>query len=378
MAVVYLATQVRLGRTAALKEVDLRAGADLTRRFVREARLAGSLNHPGVVTVYDFFDHDNVPYIAMEFLPHGSLRPWIGRTSTAQAFGVLETTLAALGHAHARGIVHRDVKPENILIGSTGAVKLADFGIARAYANASARLTATGTTVGTPTYMAPEQAMNTDIGAWTDLYSLGVVAYELLLGRPPFAASDRPVDVLLQHVNDPLPPPRELDPELDAAVAAWLERMLAKAAAERPASAQAAWEELENAAVRVLGALWRRDARLLEPSLVEPPAVQPLLAQAAPAEPPPADEPATDQFITFEHRPPSRPPTPGSTEPRALHSILPPPDDPAPGTLQLAPGDALTTPVRAVAPPREPSYSLYSRGSRRRAVAVVAVVLLVV
>jgi serine/threonine protein kinase len=291
---------------------------------------------------------------------------------------VLETTLAALGHAHAHGIVHRDVKPENILVGSAGAVKLADFGIARAYANASARLTESGMTVGTPIYMAPEQAMNADIGAWTDLYSLGVVAYELFLGRPPFAARDRPVDVLLQHVNDPPPPPRELDPELDAGVAAWLERMLAKAARERPTSAQAAWEELENAAVRLLGALWRRDARLLDPSLAEPPPAQPLLAEPPPAEPPLTDVGATGQFITFEHRPPSRPPTSESAELQALHSVLPPPDDPSPATLQLASGDALTAPQQAVAPPHQPAYSLYSRGSRRRAATVLAVLLLVV
>src|ERR1700750_2366467 len=160
MAVVYIAWQSRLGRRVALKEVDLRGGHDIVERFVREARLAGSLNHPNVVTVFDFFEAEGVPYIAMEYLERGSLRPFMTGMSRAQAFGVLEGMLAGLAHAHAQGIVHRDIKPENLLVTGGGQIKIADFGIARAFANVTSRLTHTGMTVGTPVYMAPEQAMN--------------------------------------------------------------------------------------------------------------------------------------------------------------------------------------------------------------------------
>jgi YVTN family beta-propeller protein len=266
MAVVFAAWQPRLGRKAALKQVDLRGGGALAERFVREARLAASLNHPNVVTVFDFFEHEDVPYIAMEYLERGSLRPWMLELTLAQSLGVLEGMLAGLAHAHGHGIVHRDIKPENILVTEAGAIKLADFGIARAYANVTQRLTKTGMTVGTPSYMAPEQAMNQPIGPWTDLYATGVVAYEMLLRRLPFQEAEIPVAILLQHINDPIPPPRELDPTLDADIATWLQRMLAKSPKQRPESAHAAWEQLEDAAVHVIGPLWRRDARLLESS----------------------------------------------------------------------------------------------------------------
>jgi serine/threonine protein kinase len=312
MAVVYLASQRRLGRTVALKQVDLRVGGDLVERFVREARLAGSLNHPNVVTVYDFFEHDNVPYIAMEFVEGGSLRAWIGRLELAQVLGVLEGVLAGLGHAHATGIVHRDVKPENILVTTSGTVKLTDFGIARAFATVSGRLTKTGMTVGTPAYMAPEQALNRELGPWTDLYATGVVAYEMLLRRAPFEATDTPIAVLLQHVNDPVPAPRTLDPSLDGELDAWLQWILAKDPRARPDDALTAWEALEEIAVRVLGPLWRRDARLAD--------------RAASASPRPLT-PA--EFAAPGQRGPS--PPVGSREAPADHAVNPPAKDTHPG-----------------------------------------------
>ena len=192
MAVVYVARQPRLDRDVALKQVDLRGGGELVERFVREAKLAGSLNHPNIVTVHDFFEHDGMPYIAMEYLHRGSLRPWVGSLSLQQSVGVIEGMLAGLSHAHGDGLVHRDIKPENILVTTTGGIKLADFGIARAFARVTGRLTKTGMTVGTPAYMAPEQALDRQLGPWTDLYSTGVVAYEMLLGRLPFEETDTP------------------------------------------------------------------------------------------------------------------------------------------------------------------------------------------
>src|SRR3954470_3648650 len=151
MGVVYLARQTDLDRPVALKEMLAFHAADpaLARRFVRESRLAGSLSHPNVVTVLDFFEHAGVPYIAMEYVERGSLRPYVGRISLAQIGGVLEGVLAGLAAAERLTIVHRDLKPENLMVTDAGGVKIADFGIAKATvaADTGAFQTATGATV---------------------------------------------------------------------------------------------------------------------------------------------------------------------------------------------------------------------------------------
>ena len=203
MAVVYLARQAGLDREVALKELRVLHAPDdpsLAQRFLREARVVGSLGHPNIVTVHEYFEHDGTPYIAMEYLRRGSLRPWVQHLSTAQVAGVLEGLLAALDHAESYSIVHRDLKPENLLVTDQGSVKVADFGIAKARSLSNAtNLTAAGTTVGTPTYMAPEQAMAADVGPFTDLYSVGVMAYEMLAGEAPFADTDSPMAVMMRH-----------------------------------------------------------------------------------------------------------------------------------------------------------------------------------
>src|SRR5215218_6517912 len=222
MAVVYLVHQPALDRDVVLKRLDLE-GRDpaLAQRFVREARLAATLDHPNVVTLFDFFEHDGVPYIAMEYVAGGSLRALVGRLELPQVCGVVEGVLAGLRHAEAQEIAHRDLKPENLLLTRRGNVKIADFGIARAYTHAlTQRLTAPGMAIGTPAYMAPEQATNDPLGPTTDLYSLGVIVYELLAGRPPFL-SDTPVGLLYAHVHTPPPPLAALVGPQHTAVAGW-------------------------------------------------------------------------------------------------------------------------------------------------------------
>jgi tRNA A-37 threonylcarbamoyl transferase component Bud32 len=272
-AIVYLARQTDLDRYVALKELAPFHAADpaFIGRFLRESRLAGSLNHPNIVTVHEYFEHDGTAYIAMEYLERGSLRPLIGNLTTAQAAGVLDGLLAGLAHAESRGIVHRDLKPENVLVTSSGGVKIADFGIAKALQQEpGAPLTLSGSTVGTPAYMAPEQATAGEVGPWTDLYAVGVLAYELLSGEVPFHESPVAMAVLLQHLNDPVPPLRSKAPDLDPALAAWVERLLAKSPGDRPRSAAEASEELEEIVIGSLGPRWRRQSRLTDTLPVAP------------------------------------------------------------------------------------------------------------
>jgi len=262
-AMVYRARQVDLRRTVALKELNAFSAGDpaFARRFVRESWVSASLSHPNVVTVHDYFEADGTPCIAMEYLPSGSLRPRIGGLSLAQVIGTLAGILGGLTHAHGHGIVHRDLKPENVLVTGDGDVKIADFGIAKALDSMETTLTVTGTTIGTPIYMAPEQARAGDVGPWTDLYSLGVMAFELVAGRPPFSNAD-PVAVLLDHVKTPPPLLAVATPGTDPALADWVARLLAKEPGDRPASAATAWDELEDVALARLGARWRRAAPL--------------------------------------------------------------------------------------------------------------------
>ena len=268
MAVVFLARQTELDRLVALKELAAFQASDPTvlRRFLSESRLAGSLTHPNIVTVHDYFEHDRTPYISMEYLERGSLRPYVGRMTLAQVMGVLEGLLAGLEHAASRQIVHRDLKPENVMVSSEGRVKITDFGISKARDRLTTRGlgTAPGRTVGTPAYMAPEQAAASELGPWTDLYSLGVMAYEMLVGRVPFHATETPVAILFKHVNEPVPSPRSVNPDLDEGLAEWVERLLQKRPGDRYSDAAEAWDDLEERVIAVLGPRWRRDARLAE------------------------------------------------------------------------------------------------------------------
>jgi serine/threonine protein kinase len=298
MATVYLATQTDLDRLVALKELSAFRQSDpaFTRRFLRESRLAGSLSHPNIVTVHDYFEHARTPYIAMEYVDGGSLRPHLGHMALTQAVGVLEAILSGLDHAGRRSIVHRDLKPENVMLTSDGRVKIADFGIAKATRSAqtSSVLTSAGMTVGTPNYMAPEQAMGQDIGPWTDLYSVGVMAFEFFVGHVPFADTEEPMAVLMRQVSDPIPPARSVNPEVDETISDWIERLVAKDPAERTRSAGEARDELEEIVIALVGPRWRRSARLVEPSRRPPD------APAGPATPPPSRAARPPLMPTFE------------------------------------------------------------------------------
>ena len=352
MAMVYLARQTDLDRFVALKELAAFHASDaaFAQRFLRESRVAGSLSHPNIVTVHDYFEHAGTPYIAMEYVERGSLRPFVGQMTLAQIGGVLEGLLAGLALAEQHGIVHRDLKPENLMVTSDGRVKIADFGIAKAtkQMQTGAFLTATGTTVGTPTYMAPEQAMAQDIGPWTDLYSVGCMAFEMFTGRVPFHDSDAPMAILLRHVNEEIAPIKSIDPSIDQGLSDWVEQMLVKDPKERTQSATDAWDELEELIIGLLGPRWRRSARL---SARAEQADTPKPLTPAPFEGAGPEEGASDEFQSFAWGEPVSETPPGGTAAPPGPATPPPTDAPA-GPLEPGPIDVPTGPPTP--PPLEP------------------------
>ena len=241
MARVVAADDLRLDRTVAIKLAPAsgidRAGRE---RFVREARSSAGLSHPNAVAVFDAGEADGYLYLVMELVDGPSVAARLaehGPLDVDEALTVTSAVLAALSAAHAAGIVHRDVKPGNILLGTGGAVKLADFGIAKRLGDLAADLTGTGQFVGTPKYLAPEQVMGEPVTAATDLYAVGVVLYELLAGRPPFAG-DTPIATAIAHRDAPIPDVRYIRSDVPGHVAAAVTRAMAKDPTDRFGSAE--------------------------------------------------------------------------------------------------------------------------------------------
>lgn len=213
VSTVYLAIQESLDREVALKIMSpaLAAEPNFTERFIREGRTIAQLTHPGIVTIYDISVADYQHYIAMEYLPAGSLKQRMHKPiAPAPALAVLRQVAVALGYAHSKGFVHRDVKPENIIFRDPHTPVLTDFGIAKQTGGSDTHLTSVGVIVGTPRYMSPEQADGRGTDPRSDLYALGVLFYEMLVGRPPFDAKES-IALLYSHINDPIP---TLDMEL--------------------------------------------------------------------------------------------------------------------------------------------------------------------
>jgi hypothetical protein len=219
MASVYLAVQESLDRKVALKIMApaLAANEVFAGRFLKEGRITAQLSHPHLVTVFDFGQQGSTYYLATEFIPGGSLRDKLDQgISVAESLDVVCDVALGLQFAHAAGFVHRDVKPGNVLFRLDGTAVLADFGIARSM-DGKARVTQIGNTIGTPHYMSPEQVRGDEVDGRSDLYSLGVMLFELLTGKPPYDADD-PFAIALMHVTHPLP---QLPPAL-----AWLQPLI--------------------------------------------------------------------------------------------------------------------------------------------------------
>ncbi len=248
-AQVYLARDLLLDRPVALKVLfpELSADHAFVERFRREAQAAANLSHPNIVPVFDWGESDRTHFIVMEYVDGEALSAVIRSEAplpAARAASVAADIAKALSYAHRHGVVHRDVKPGNVLLTADGLVKVTDFGIARAM-GVDEQVTQTGLVMGTATYFSPEQAQGLGVDGRSDVYALGVVLYEMLAGRPPFVG-ESPVAIAYQHVREEPPPLRSFNPDVPAALEAVVEKAMAKAPAERYASADDLRLDLER------------------------------------------------------------------------------------------------------------------------------------
>ncbi len=254
MATVYLAHDLALDRKVAIKVISpaLLAGEGMVERFKREARTAASLSHPHIIPIYAVKETDRILYFVMKFVegrPLDSIIREVGVLPIPMVQAILHQAGGALAYAHRRGVVHRDVKPANIMVDEEGWAVVTDFGIAKIPAGQA--LTMTGVAVGTPTYMSPEQCAAQPVTGASDQYSLGVVVYEMLTGRPPFAA-DSIMALMYAHYSDPVPVIHELRPDCPQLLESSIMRMLAKAPDQR-------WHNLDEAIVAAGGAALAQD-----------------------------------------------------------------------------------------------------------------------
>ncbi|MEP9384219.1 Stk1 family PASTA domain-containing Ser/Thr kinase [Nocardioides sp. KR10-350] len=255
MAEVRKGTDTRLGRTVAIKRLrtDLASDATFQARFRREAQSSASLNHPAIVAVYDTGEEKTAegvaqPYIVMEYVAGRTLRDILreGRKILPErALEITSDVLSALDYSHRAGIIHRDIKPGNVMLTPAGDVKVMDFGIARAISDASSTMTQTAAVVGTAQYLSPEQARGETVDSRSDVYSAGCLLYELLTGRPPFVG-DSPVAVAYQHVREMPTPPSDHDTALPPEVDAIVMKSLAKRVEDRYQSAAAMRNDIER------------------------------------------------------------------------------------------------------------------------------------
>ncbi len=251
MATIFRATDLRMGRQVALKVLREVYSSDpkFVTRFQREARAASALQHPNIVQVFDYGQSGESYYIVMEYVEGADLRRYLKRQgvlSNERAVEIAHDVALGLGAAHRRGIVHRDVKPQNILLNDEGLVKLTDFGIASMYKDADdERLTTTGMTLGTVQYYAPEQAQGEIVSPAADIYALGIVMYEMLTGKTPFDG-DTPVAVAMRHIQDDPEPPSRINPQIAPGLERLILRCLAKDPRERYRDGDALAYALEN------------------------------------------------------------------------------------------------------------------------------------
>jgi len=264
MAAVYKAYQSSMERYVAVKVLPrhMSASEEFVIRFKREAKLLAQLQHPHILPVFDYGEADGYPYIVMPFIQSGTLAQLIQKRqlSLSEIRRVMTQVGEALSYAHAQGMIHRDIKPSNILIDERGNCLLTDFGLAR-MVESSIKITTSGAVMGTPAYMSPEQGMGSVIDHRSDIYSLGIILYEMVTGRVPYAA-ETPVAVVFKHIQDPLPSARKLNPDLPESV----ELVLLKALAKTPSDRYQNAEDFIRAIQKAIPETGTADSSISQPS----------------------------------------------------------------------------------------------------------------
>ncbi len=372
MGAVYLAEQPALGREVAIKELIVSPAADPTAltRFMQEAQVMARSNHPNLVQVHDMEQLGDARYIILEFVRGRSMRDLLtaGRVPLPTVFAVMHGVLQGLNYAHRHAIVHRDMKPENVLISDEGDVKVADFGIARLTDDAGGGSTATktGTTVGTPQYMSPEQVSTSKVDGRSDLYSAGILLYELVCGRPPFVATevDGPFTLMAKHVQAPPPPPALHRPDVDRE----LEHVILKALAKRPEERYQTGAEFDAALERVADRIAPGWKHALEPGadvskmVPDTDKTMVMMPAYAPAPPPPAASAPTPPVAPSPPTPPTSPTpavAPSAPAGQAPSAPVPPPTGAVPPAVPGQPvvpsQQAAAAPAAGPAPPARAS-----------------------
>ncbi len=382
MASVYEATDLRLDRVVAVKVMHVGLGDDeeFAARFVREARAAARLSHPNVVAVFDQGDDDGTVFLAMELVPGHTLRDVIAKEAPmtpARALALVEPVVSALAAAHRSGIVHRDVKPENVLIADDGRVKVADFGLAKAVGTDTQHTATGGVLIGTVSYLAPELVSEGISDARADVYAVGVLLYELLTGAKPHEG-ESPIQVAYKHVHEDVAPPSRLVPTLPGYVDALVARATARDRGLRPADAGVLLHHVHRVA-HALAEGVREDPELtqdLAPLLLHPDTGVPVVEEPVPDGADPADHEPTSMMRTL---------APPATAAAAVGAMGAASTGDVTTTLTAGPPRATAAPdragrpadpARAGAPPTRPARPTRPRRRWRGPVTVLLAVLL--